>query len=361
MARNQRTVFILGAGASAEAGGPLMWDFLDRARGLWRAQPGAHEETVGLVFRAIGELQRTHSKANIDIHNFEKVFAAFEMAGTLGKFGDFTAEEIKKLPPAMRSVIVLTLEETVRFPFRRDRVHPPPPYDDFVSLLKRLTDRPTAKHEVAVLTFNYDVGLDFALESAGQRFTYGFNEDKGAVPLLKLHGSLNWARCAECGKIHPARVGQYMQNTTDFRRFELSGDRRPSDIVVHIGSRPMETLCCGETRRREPVIVPPTWNKVSHYEQVATVWAHAAEALSEAENIVVVGYSLPPTDEFFRYLYALGTVGNAPLERFLVVDPDSDAASRFSELLGPGAEQRFQHIKKSFGEALGRLEDELLT
>jgi hypothetical protein len=38
------------------------------------------------------------------------------------------------------------------------------------------------------------------------------------------------------------------------------------------------------------------------------VWRTAAQHLSEAEHIFIIGYSLPETDQFFRYLYGLGTV-----------------------------------------------------
>ncbi len=106
--------------------------------------------------------------------------------------------------------------------------------------------------------------------------------------------------------------------------------------------------------QNDPVIVPPTWNKTQHYHQISPVWRRAAQHLSEAEVIVVFGYSLPETDQFFRYLYAWGTVGDAILKCFLVVDPDpsGQVVSRFQSLLGPGAKNRFIHIKKKFGEAL---------
>jgi hypothetical protein len=34
---------------------------------------------------------------------------------------------------------------------------------------------------------------------------------------------------------------------------------------------------------------------------LSSVWRAAATHLAEAENVFIIGYSLPDTDEFFRY------------------------------------------------------------
>jgi hypothetical protein len=91
----------------------------------------------------------------------------------------------------------------------------------------------------------------------------------------------------------------------------------------------------------EPVLVPPTWNKADSHRALESVWSLAAHELSEAENIFVIGYSMPETDSFFRHLYALGTVGKAMLRRFWVFNPNPSVESRFRVLLGPEAEYRF--------------------
>jgi hypothetical protein len=45
-------------------------------------------------------------------------------------------------------------------------------------------------------------------------------------------------------------------------------------------------------------------------------------SVPEAQEIIVIGYSLPETDFFFRNLFALGTVGRKFIRRFAVVNPD---------------------------------------
>jgi hypothetical protein len=102
------------------------------------------------------------------------------------------------------------------------------------------------------------------------------------------------------------------------------------------------------------MIGPPVWNKTHYHQALATVWRRAAQDLSEAQNIFVIGYSLPESDQFFRYLYALGTVGSTRLRRVWVFDPDASGlvASRYEALLGGMAKDRFSLEPKTFREAI---------
>lgn len=102
--------------------------------------------------------------------------------------------------------------------------------------------------------------------------------------------------------------------------------------------------------------MPPTWNKGQHHAQLANVWRSAAQHLSEVENIFIIGYSLPQTDEFFRFFYALGSVSPTLLRTVCIVDPDEEnkVFSRFSEIFGPIAlaPDCFRPLKKYFKDAL---------
>jgi len=61
-----KTVFILGAGASRQAGGPLMSDFLDMADEFRRVQTNLSPDDLRAfedVFNAISELQGIYAKS----------------------------------------------------------------------------------------------------------------------------------------------------------------------------------------------------------------------------------------------------------------------------------------------------------
>jgi len=113
-----KVVFILGAGASQEAGAPLMADFLDVADEIQeKAKAEIDADSFALVAKARSALQSVHSKAFIDLDNIESLFAAFEMAQLFGrKFGSLTEAEIENLGRAIRRLIVQTLERQIQFP-----------------------------------------------------------------------------------------------------------------------------------------------------------------------------------------------------------------------------------------------------
>lgn len=72
-----KTVFILGAGASRQAGGPLMNDFIDKAEHFLLSQRAGGEEgekAMRTVLDAINELQGVHSKSFLELDNIETLF-----------------------------------------------------------------------------------------------------------------------------------------------------------------------------------------------------------------------------------------------------------------------------------------------
>lgn len=345
-------VFILGAGASQEGGAPLMMEFLDIARILYRANQGARPR-FRTVLDAVGELQRVHSKAQYDLVNVESIFAAFEVAKVIKRLGSIAENNIPSLSEDLKYLIAETIEETLHFPVRQDGVMlPPKPYGEFVTMVNRIVS--AHKRSVAVITFNYDVACDYAFYRSVTPVDYALQirESSFETPLLKLHGSLNWATCPTCGDIVAWPIGDYVSG--------LERDLpNPENVTLRISRYLNRFVHCrqGQPLTGEVVIVPPTWNKSDYHMAITSVWQRAAKELSGAENVFVIGYSLPDTDAFFRSLYALGSIGPLPLERFHVFNPDRSGRTeeRFRQLLGPGAAQRFRYFPLTFSQALNEL------
>jgi hypothetical protein len=161
---------------------------------------------------------------------------------------------------------------------------------------------------------------------------------------LKLHGSLNWGVEYESREIVP----WYLQRFLSQSKRAVTFDKDSSQVRINAGQNINELINhTGKLRQidRLPFIVPPSWNKADSHNRISRVWARAAQELSEAESIYVIGYSLPETDSFFRQLYALGTVGDTLLKRFWVYNPDDSREKIFSNMLGPGARERFRFIR----------------
>lgn len=205
----------------------------------------------------------------------------------------------------------------------------------------------------SVITFNYDLGLDYSFYRDRQNlllpdYCLGDLERKGnSVTYLKLHGSLNFGKCSNlsCGKVIPYRQFQYT---------ETKAGMEYSTIPVMSVLRKQRCSTCGELLEDDPLIIPPTWNKTAYHEQIELVWKRAALELKDAENIFVLGYSLPDTDWFFNYLYGLGVEMETPLEGFYVYNSDQAVKARFERLLGPSViqGQRFHFYNTSFENAV---------
>lgn len=349
-------VFILGAGASKQANAPLMGDFLDVAYDLWKLNLVKDaDENFRAVFSGRSVLKQAHSNAQFDIKNIESVFAAFEMANMIGQFPGYSPRGIAELVASTKKVIQRTLEETIVFHLPSDetgRFYPPDPYRGFTDLVKYLKDDDAKPNQsVTIITFNYDLAIDFALNVAQLPFSYCLEETASdeIIPLLKLHGSLNWAQCSDkrCNKIIEMNFWDtpYFQKSYNFSSVEHNARMRVSRILPQFHHHE-------KVVNSDPFIVPPTWNKSQYNEFIAPVWKRAAKELSDADSIFVIGYSLPPTDMFFRDLYALGTVGDTILKRFWVFNPDKNVEKRFRAILGPGAEQSFRMFPSTFQEAI---------
>ena len=350
-----------------------MGEFLDAADQLNKRDvlSESEGEAVEKVFEGISALQRVHSKADLEISNIESVFAAFEMAKTLGGFADYSPSDIEGLISSLRRVIVATIESSLEFPAYTSassvgivspedgtnviEVSPPNPYLEFVRKIKNVRQEYSPKRTAAVLTFNYDLAIDYAFHYENESVDYGFSNQEvceESISVLKLHGSLNWARGKDTGNIYPQRLGYFLNG-------EWNEYQRNAPFHLYIGSEIEDCRISGEEVEDEPVLVPPTWNKSEYQSQLQSVWSRASDELKEAEHIFCIGFSLNPTDSFFRYLYGLGTVGNRPLKNFYVVDPAVDQIEdRYRDMLGPAAERVFRPIEGTFEGALDVVEQE---
>ena len=315
---------------------------------------GDEEEKVKNVFKLLSELQGVYAKSYLNLNNIEQVFGALELAKTVGKLGVHSVEEISELRKALVTLIVGTLEKKVIYPFNPNYGFvPTAPYQKLADILK---DKGLG--ESSIITFNYDVAVDFALYFNGIPFDYCLvDRQPSKTKLLKLHGSTNWGRCtdASCEDIVPYDLSAFRKA---YPHVMPGGEYVTMPVSKHLRDLQTSHPHAFDTL---PVIVPPTWNKTEYHGNLSRVWHEAANELSMARNIYVFGYSLPETDAFFRYLFALGTIGETRIRRFWVFDPDpqKEVESRFRGLLGQGIIDRFEIVRLEFPNALDVLRDRL--
>lgn len=357
-----RNVYILGAGFSAPAGAPLIYSFLDRSRQLlddpsnFLASP--EKEHFAQVFKFRSGVSRAREKVLIDLDNIEQLFGLVEMS--IGF--DQTQRDIRT---STTYLIAKTLEWTTRDHPRWQKLRLGPfqdarnwarihriatdslqidsgtqdneyinidVYSYFAALAAGLLDEPQqrrARHDT-VVTFNYDLVLDHALYGLGTEPDYHLEAHvpgpahlvsrPPVVSILKLHGSINWGVCPDCRK-------------------QLSiQSRKPGESLRWF---PYHQCANCKQQLYEPLLVPPTWDKHEHRDILQQVWSKAFEEIKSATRICVIGYSMPESDAYFKYLLTLALAENTRLSKLIVVDPDFPVVgARWKKMLDPLFQQR---------------------
>lgn len=355
----RKTVVLLGAGASAAAGCPLIRDFVDMGRDLLRAGALSSRETddANEAIAWYRLLQGAFRVTEEDIENIESLLSLADLlpflVGSRGRSipnalynidlmvrrehlqwlhdvfdrygGSATGAHgaSSDLPAALRRFISFVVFYAVRLP--------PPDAPDWVfggrgaaTAYKRLGQALAYRAaDTTVISLNYDCVMEYVFHCLGLGFTYG-RRSEGGVEILKLHGSANWVWCdnPECdrhGKLGVAGLA--------FRPAENGGD----DGFIE----PNERDCprCG--RPMTPLIVPPTWHKSIDHPSLKQTWRRAFEALEAAEVLVTIGYSLPVSDTHVRQLLSLGLASGALRQALAVLGSDQAAEQRWMSLFRP--------------------------
>jgi hypothetical protein len=163
-------------------------------------------------------------------------------------------------------------------------------------------------------------------QTTGRNFNTCFDFDRYKCAVLKLHGSVNW---------------------------KYSGLDAPGSAPVHLVGPTERTMVAsnGEIDWLEidkpylkPLIIPPTGGKNRYYTNVAIMyqWTLARRGLNTADEAVIVGYSMPPTDRASIDMFATSFKGT----RVTVVDTSNQLVDRLRRVL-PGS----VHVE---GEFAGR-------
>ena len=147
------------------------------------------------------------------------------------------------------------------------------------------------------------------------------NDGVDGIPILKLHGSLNWYSLYRDNNPTPAML---LKNNREIR---MTTRRSINPNFRYIGG--------ARAQNTRPVVVPPVSHKsgVLHA-KLRDIWALAEARLTAANELLIFGYSCPPIDfESVNMLQRGFGVGSKKLLR--IIDPDSAALMRYVELLQP--------------------------
>lgn len=314
----EKVVFILGAGFSKPAGAPLVDGFLKEARDIYANENDSLEKNekdfFSKVFKYHGDLAKARTRTKFDIDNIEDFFSILDI--NIASSKESALKEIRK---ALVYVIIKTLEQLID----QDR------YSLYYKFLQDLCGL-QEQYQYSFITFNYDLILERSLENGACSYNYCLHPDEFPIEsiqkkILKLHGSSNWLFCSQCSKI------------TILNQKALG----------NLYSQKCNSCGLGVV----PLLIPPTWNKRFDSVFIENVWHFAFEELRQANRIIIIGYSLPPTDIYFRDFLTLCLKDSDPLKRIVVIDPNKSIKERYESFFETDFSRRYLNfIARSFSE-----------
>lgn len=346
-------VFILGAGFSAPAGAPLIYNFVPLAKKLYLENDDMLRQDdyfnyFHKVFLYKEYLKKVSATFHEDLDDIEKLYS----------YCDFECRYINASPDKTeirRSLIFMIIKTIdiltgktillgsnlnpkwgiVKEYVRLGKLVPGNfnIYDKFALLLSGKFD--SVPCNSSVITFNYDIILDNACLKQGIE-PYYFVPDQSqpeiSLKILKLHGSANWMTCS---------------NPKCDEKFEQLIRIKRGDKLLH--EYKTETCPTCNQQKLMPLIVPPSWDKTQFKDVLGRIWNEAGKELKEARRIFIMGYSLPEVDLYFRYLLYTTLSYNEKDPEIFVIDWGEGASkviNRLKEIFSPIFYER--HIQEQF-------------
>jgi|WetSurMetagenome_2_1015567.scaffolds.fasta_scaffold27962_2 hypothetical protein len=222
---------------------------------------------------------------------------------------------IDSLAP-LKELIALTISEALRGPI--------------CSKHKKIVEG--FKEGDVILSFNYDILMDRALRDAKKFNDSGYlipfqkifsngiwtpsNEINSPIKLLKMHGSLNFVRCSSCFSsllLRDEKIGDWYSTYPKI----CPVCKREGDVYM------------------QRLLVPPILTKKYTDPTINFLWSEAFR-LRNVEEILIIGYSLPPTDfaaeALLRLSFPFGRHQRVPVT---VVDLKEEVANRFKRIFNP--------------------------
>lgn len=320
-----KTVYILGAGFSKEAGAPSQEELVKKIFEIADSNPYEFYNNSIETFRKFLTETLLIPKELHDIIPLEDIFTPLDrcIADNIS-FRNLDIKETLKTRELVYYLIGKTMEVILRNSSSKDYI------EKFATYI---TDKASRRRDykysiidpVSVISTNWDILLDNSIKNVIERKYNGqavvdycsqissYDQDDNSVKpglemlglggfnikLLKLHGSLNWLQCPRCLRVYVDFYNKIALN----HYFEPKKCRHCNN---HFGEHNSHKLVSN--------LIMPTFLKNFSNPQYKVIWQNAGIELSEATKVVFIGYSLPQADFEMRQLLSRMIRGNAKIE-----------------------------------------------
>lgn len=376
-------IFVLGAGASVESGCPLSVNFLEIAEDLFDRGVIERADAFKRVFEFVHAIDPLSLYSDLDIFNLEHLFTFVEFCYRLEHVDWFIkGGNHITLRQDLVLLILESIQKTSEFQFGGSSNKEPngsidfsggdgisvtmqtkaynfQPHKSYEALIAAIRELQSRDEEVVIISFNYDINAEIALNAAGIPFHYCLEgtstlHDKhhASVPVVKMHGSVNWLKMTT-----PKPVIEYLDipkflNKPHFVTRCVSNHYSGSvylnvDRAMHLEFPRLDDASAENCEF--PLLIPPVYDKMQNYAVFRGIWKSALEFMSRANTIYILGYSMPDTDILFKHIFSIAGHKNMSVKKeVVVVDPSDQTFERYKTFLKRG--RAFLHRQSAFSK-----------
>jgi hypothetical protein len=296
--KQEMTTYVLGAGASHDAGYPLARTMAS-ALLQWMKRPTHDANSYAARYPATAHFLEENFAP---LENIEDLVTS--ILKLIGEYENGTREQRAKRALIANEYGVFKTAVRAWFGEIQQRaLSASSAYQEFARNIVAPGD--------CIITFNYDVSLDRELRLAGKFEAgdgYGFQIEglpgASATKVLKLHGSTNWLALL---------FGGMTSGVSTFQPGNTLGARPviPRNELFFLGYEDAIDPAFGRGGAAVPVMIFPARSKdfyfavntgIEYAEFWNELWRQAKVALESAARVVICGYSLLPVDERARKL-----------------------------------------------------------
>jgi hypothetical protein len=300
-----KVVYILGAGFSAPLGIPVMGNFLFKSKDLYFSDETKFPH-FSEVFDTIKELSVAKNYYQSDLFNIEEILSILEMKEFLeghklkDEFIQYIRDVITNYTPELPNLNQSRAGNWEDFLFGSNAKYPL--YGYFIS---------------AVIRLMYQRELsDSAKTSRAYDFTANTNP----------HSQTKYAILSLNYDLVPETVNNFISSNY-ISKSDISFEKKEYDPTwnkCHL----IKLHGCVD----DGSIVPPTWAKGTH-QGIIPIWKNAYRILQDATHIRFIGYSLPTSDSYLKYLLKAAVIDTPHLKSIDVItlDKDNEAKDRYDE------------------------------
>jgi len=344
MTKKCNRAFVLGAGFSKAAGMPLSTELTAKlVREARLGSRGEHGRYLRNLMRSIVKISGGPTGLNVEqLFDYAKLDAemrkmAQQRCPVGRRYGCTPYNKAEMIEGLLRklhdSLVRVILKEQKRAAIRRIQqftrhLHPGD----------------------GIITFNYDTLVERCLDSHQVSWHHGLDdqkEDPYRVVVLKMHGSIDWIVAPRNQKM-PKTFNLLFSKTDENAR---RGRQVPPEEIEyhcqlwrvpfdHVG--PLDEMCHGLSTFElwQGVAGLGSFKPLHQLPGSGLTWARARGALSEAEEIYVIGFSMSPFDGMACLAFLEAIKRRTPRrrnpKRVCLIDPHADElAERYLGVFGP--------------------------